>query len=233
MIENSENFLSGNGDLKGVRRRPGNDGTANMNKDKQILQATVKENKLHIDRLTEIADQLIAQGLSGIYSMSYEAIYSSTVLWEYKAVDGNIYGPYTSQQISEWKSQGFLTGSTSVLIRKAHPAKIVNTGSIYDDEDDEQDDIPEWKKAKMEQSDSCGVLVEDDDNWKNSDEIDFGEFIDLNELVSHQRGKSTRHGFNVLDENGIREDDNDDEDDDMVIEHKRRKRATVEHDEDD
>ena len=29
-----------------------------------------------------------------------------------------MYGPYSSQEISSWKAQGFLTGPTSVLIRR-------------------------------------------------------------------------------------------------------------------
>lgn len=211
-------------DLKGARRKPGQK-EQDIQNDKQKQQSIAKQNKQYIERLTEIADQLIAQGVSGIYGMSYEAIQASTILWEYKALDGNIYGPYTSQQISEWKSQGFLTGATSVPIRKVQAGRQAKIDSIYDD--DEEDDSfsqgPNLKRAKVDST------VTNYDEWKNSDDIDFGEFIDLNDYDSSHQRKTAFH--NLHKEEG--EDDDDNSDTDVVLSSRRRKRGSVEHDEDD
>ena len=39
-----------------------------------------------------------------------------------------MYGPYSSQEISSWKAQGFLTGPTSVLIRKVSSSTTSQEG---------------------------------------------------------------------------------------------------------
>jgi hypothetical protein len=79
---------------------------------------TTKQNKILLEKLTEIADDLLSYGISGILDMSYDAIEVSTARWEYKALDGTIQGPYTSEQISEWKKAGYFTGSSAVMMRK-------------------------------------------------------------------------------------------------------------------
>eukprot|EP01040_Poterioochromonas_malhamensis_P001118 gene1118-1186_t len=162
------------------RTQKNHDDTENGQTDgkKKLTQKEIneisKKNRPRIDRVTEIADELIANGLSGIYGMSYEAIYASTVLWEYKGADEVIYGPYTSQQIAEWKSQGYLTGATAVMIRKAKPKyKAQVSFSMFDDEDESTSTQP-TKKAKIESV--------NEDEWKNSDEIDFGSFINLDSV---------------------------------------------------
>lgn len=224
--------------MKGARRKP-NQKDTDQQSEKQRQQSIAKENKPYIDRLTEIADQLIAQGISGIYSMSYDAIQASTVLWEYKAQDGNIYGPYTSQQISEWKSLGFLTGPTAVPIRKVTSLKKTKIDSIYDDDDEDEDNDyqvgPDTKKVRTNDGHSDGNAVVDE--WKNSDEIDFGEYIDLNkfELDKRRVSQSNPNSNNSRIGSNDAALDEDDEDDDIeeVLSRGRRKKGVVEHDEDD
>lgn len=159
--------------------------------------ATAKANRVHIERVTEIADLLLSSGLSGIYDMTYEAIYATTVMWEYKGADGKIYGPFSSQEISVWKSQGYLTGPTSVMMRKVksslpflNQAKSTSSSagldSIYDD-DDLQADEPVTKKSKIENTDAQGLS--DADDWVNSDDIDFGVFVNLD-------NEALRYGLN-------------------------------------
>jgi hypothetical protein len=142
----------------------------------QTQKVIAKRNKDKIERVTELADLLMASGLSNIYSMSFDAILASTVLWEYQAVDGHIYGPYTSQQIAEWKSQGFLTGPTAVPIRKvSRPQHSNSADSIYDDNDAAVlTDGPDSKRARTDDS-----APSPSEGWVSSDEVDFGEHIDL------------------------------------------------------
>lgn len=184
------------------RTQKNHDDTENGQTDgkKKLTQKEIneisKKNRPRIDRVTEIADELIANGLSGIYGMSYEAIYASTVLWEYKGADEVIYGPYTSQQIAEWKSQGYLTGATAVMIRKAKPKyKAQVSFSMFDDEDESTSTQP-TKKAKIDSvNEGKSERIDNDshnlvinlyssliDEWKNSDEIDFGSFINLDSV---------------------------------------------------
>jgi hypothetical protein len=156
-----------------------------------------KQNRLLIERVTEIADLLIAGGLTGIYDMSYEAIAASTVQWEYKGADGIVYGPYTSQEIAGWKEQGYLTGATAVLMRQARhkPKSLLSSQnkvvhSIYDDHDDleDKDDEHAVKKQKIDENEVVRVVEqkgdgEDDGGWVNSDEIDFGVYSNLDQGV--------------------------------------------------
>lgn len=118
-----------------------------------------KRNRPAMDRITEIADELISNGLSGIYGMTYEAISASTVMWEYKGLDGNIYGPYTSQQLADWKNQGYFTGDSAVQVRKVKSVlQKKPTFSMYDD--DEEDEKPPTKKSKIESNNqSDGKLI--------------------------------------------------------------------------
>lgn len=186
------------------RTQKNHDDTENGQTDgkKKLTQKEIneisKKNRPQIDRVTEIADELIANGLSGIYGMSYEAISASTVLWEYKGADEVIYGPYTSQQIAEWKSQGYLTGATAVMIRKVKPKYKAQVSFSMFDDDDESTSTQPTKKAKIESvnegkferindNDSHNLIINLFsssliDEWKNSDEIDFGSFINLDSV---------------------------------------------------
>ena len=63
-----------------------------------------------VDQITDVVDELLSCGLTGVYEMSYEAIEASAVRWEYRGQDGAIHGPYTSQEIASWKAAGYFTG---------------------------------------------------------------------------------------------------------------------------
>lgn len=39
-------------------------------------------------------------------------------MWEYKGPDGLVHGPYSTQEIGKWRSQGFFTGGTAVEMRR-------------------------------------------------------------------------------------------------------------------
>lgn len=204
-----------------VKRRtaPGKQhAAADLNDQNKKLSAAqqnkiARENKSQIDRVTDLADHLISSGLTGIYSMTYEAIHASTVKWEYKGADDKIYGPFTSQQISEWKSQGFFSGPTSVLMRRVDPLKSHlsnrdNGGiksvrfedadkpkpsiSIYDNNEVANvADEPLTKRARVE-SGSISAASENNlvsssndlEEWISSDDIDFGEYINLDSNIA-------------------------------------------------
>ena len=74
--------------------------------------------RIALEQLTDIVDELLSTGLSGVYNMTYEAIETSSVRWEYRGLDGIIHGPYTPQIIAAWKNQGYFSGSSSVMMRK-------------------------------------------------------------------------------------------------------------------
>lgn len=214
------------GDL-GIRRRKQPSSSSDNTLPAKKLSAVEKNrlaraNRGNIERVTEVADRLIATGLTGLYSMSYEAIYASTVLWEYKGHDGVIHGPFTSQQISGWKAQGYLTGTTAVSIRQVRrphlssaTANSKSAGkqvrfeakkemSIYDDDDIDSNNTRQQQQQAAQSTlfgDSSGAAklaeiaslssanvvevsaqaqVAADEGWMNSDDIDFGEYIDLN-----------------------------------------------------
>lgn len=122
--------------------------------------STSSSNRETLNRTIEIADLLMSKGVHGIYDMSYEAIEASTVMWEYQGLDQVIHGPFTSQQISEWKQQGFFTGPSSVLMRKVYviPPDSKPNETEYEVQassvipslaDDSDDDIPLWKKEQI------------------------------------------------------------------------------------
>ncbi len=159
--------------------------------EKKRQQAQVaRANRLVLERVTELADWLLASGLSGIYDMSFEAIHASTVMWEYKGADGGVYGPYSSHEIAAWKARGYLTGPTAVHMRRVQAAALRigppgasasghggRVDSIYDDED-----IKEVDGAASAAVVAVAVAAEGrGDEWQLSDDIDFGEYVDLDQ----------------------------------------------------
>lgn len=80
-------------------------------------QAQKQENKLALNQFSDLADELLSSGLSGIYDMSYEAIKNSSVRWEYRGLDGVIHGPFPPQVIVGWRAQGYFTGPSAVMMR--------------------------------------------------------------------------------------------------------------------
>lgn len=83
-----------------------------------------------IDRITALADQMMALGDFGIYDETYEAMLrhlrrsgtvpvdwmpgeTKGVTWEYRWAGsgdaGEVYGPFSSTQMQEWQAQGFFS----------------------------------------------------------------------------------------------------------------------------
>lgn len=136
---------------------------------------------MKIERVTELADRLISLGASGIYSSTFEGIKASTVMWEYKGVDGRVYGPFTALQIAAWKQQGFLTGATAVLMRQVGEQQRGRKRLRFEGDGD-GGDAAGLKRSKVSSEDhidtsSSGQPAEEE--WVSSDAIDFGEYVDL------------------------------------------------------
>ena len=71
---------------------------------KESQRAEEKRKREKIDRVTELADQLLAAGVTGIYDMTFEAIETSTSKWEYKVYNNmhsttNIYLTFIHKSI--------------------------------------------------------------------------------------------------------------------------------------
>lgn len=58
----------------------------NSKAERERQKAEAKQRREQMDRVTEVADQLLAAGVTGIYDMTYEAISASTSLWQYKVL---------------------------------------------------------------------------------------------------------------------------------------------------
>jgi hypothetical protein len=71
-----------------------------------------------VELITDLADQLISSGLTGIYGMVYEAIEAVVSLWEYQSSDGAVHGPFSYSSIAQWKQQGYFTGASAVPMRR-------------------------------------------------------------------------------------------------------------------
>ncbi len=143
-----------------------------------------RERRGCIDRITELADELLSRGLTGVYTMSYESLKASTQTWEYQGqADGQIHGPYTAQQLAGWKAQGYFN---SVMVRPVgenHAADGVEASgvqisrpvapvdSMYDD------DIYGTDTPAAPPVAAPAVVAA----WVNSDDVDFGEYVNLDQ----------------------------------------------------
>ena len=110
-----------------------------------------------LDRLTDIADQLISHGVSGVYDMQREAIETMVSLWEYRAADGSIQGPFTSAQIGDWRRQGYFVDDLAVPMRRVlntedrllryRESRATIDVNDNDDNDDNDDDTGRAREA--------------------------------------------------------------------------------------
>ena len=91
--------------IVGVRRRPpplSDNGADSASTDIATAKSSEvgpdRPSRVQLDRLTEVVDQLLSYGLTGIFNKSFDAVDAAAFMWEYQ-LDGIIHGPYTSQQV--------------------------------------------------------------------------------------------------------------------------------------
>ena len=154
----------------------------------------------NVDLLIEYADTCISEyGIFGIYTMSREALVSSCTQWEYRIIpvtqestinsstststssvlpalfeSYEIHGPFTSEQIANWKNAGYFNTSTvTVYIRKYTPMSS-NTGkkvtmNIFDEEEEEE--------VHSNNNNNSSNNNTEPSQWVLLEDIDFGEYI--------------------------------------------------------
>jgi len=155
-----------------------------------------------LDRVTEIANDLLSHGITGIYDMSFAAIEASTVQWEYRALDGTIQGPFTSQQIAEWKTQGYFTGPSAVMMRRVGIA-----GEEWNANANRDDERTSSKKRKGIDPTSASKRVKFEDGGNDAkDQQHDGDRQGL-----PRESKDTRLMDELMDD--FNDDDDDDDDD--------------------
>lgn len=140
---------------------------------KKVEGKGVSPSKAPVDTFIELVDMCISQhGVFHMYSLTVEAIQASLVRWEYRTSDPTtgstdpIFGPFTADQIAQWKTQGYLTGSTAVYMRRHVKKQEVKPLDMFDDIDNSDDN-----------DDENTTLSSESNPWVHSDSIDFGEYI--------------------------------------------------------
>ena len=128
----------------------------------------ISREKSRIDFLTDLADQLISHGVTGIYDLVYEALVAMISLWEYQAMDGLIHGPFPFTTIKAWRDEGYFTGDNAVMMRRVLDfdqswKSLIKAGEKGEDEkeeeeagsgggsDEEQDEEDKKKRSKKSQ----------------------------------------------------------------------------------
>ncbi|KAH7492076.1 hypothetical protein PRIC1_002450 [Phytophthora ramorum] len=194
------------GSKKAARVKPGS-------KRKQRTEPTqTPEEKKLFEQVTEAADFLMRSGEVDVYSQMKEEFVpeeellaqrrreqfsdeneakceenppKQEVMWEYKAADGQIHGPYPTSSFVAWQQQGYFKGDTAVDMRqvqgdddaakskhevnkkqKQEPEKVSAEQEMLDDFADSDDDAPA--------AEDNGKA--DENSWKRSDTIDFSSY---------------------------------------------------------
>ncbi|CAI5740030.1 unnamed protein product [Hyaloperonospora brassicae] len=186
------------------------------NETEEAARPTAEE-KAQFDRITEAADFLLRSGEVDAYSQVKEEFISDeellaqrrrvqfvdtdkseeasedvrskqeAIMWEYRAADGQIHGPFPTSSYVAWRQQGYFTGETAVDVRQVlcasdasavlEPAtkkklkqqedgKVSAEQEMLDDfeDSDNGDDTPSAEDDKAEANEKP---------WMRSDTIDF------------------------------------------------------------
>jgi GYF domain len=92
------------------------------------------------------------------------------VEWEYQGkADGQIHGPYTSQQMLEWTRQGYFLGENAVLIRTIQKIAASGEHTKASLHDELLADLEDDNEAVVQPETSRG-------DWLRSDEVDFAQY---------------------------------------------------------
>jgi hypothetical protein len=111
-----------------------------------VSAAAAAANRELFSQLTDVADGLIVLGFSTIYDMPYDSIDGLLSEWEYRGLDGSVYGPYQGDQIAKWMKAGFFGGDGgAVEMRRV----VGGAGSSVGSNGSEQ---PASKRIRFEES---------------------------------------------------------------------------------
>ncbi|CAI5708521.1 unnamed protein product [Peronospora destructor] len=200
------------GSKKKTRVRPGNKRKQTHRKETETTTQTAEEKK-QFEQITEAADFLMRLGEVEVYGQTKEEFVpqeellaqwrrvqfagqseekreenppKKEIMWEYKATDGQVHGPFPTSSFVVWQQQGYFVGETAVDMRQAL--------SISDD----AAEVPAHKRQKQEDEKVSAEQemlddFEDSDNeddakpaddkekanenlWKRSDAIEFSSY---------------------------------------------------------
>uniref|UniRef100_A0AAV1UNT7 GYF domain-containing protein n=1 Tax=Peronospora matthiolae TaxID=2874970 RepID=A0AAV1UNT7_9STRA len=186
----------------------------------QTAETQTAEEKEQFNQITEAADFLLRSGEVDVYSQIKEEFVSDEellaqrrqvqfvdtdtseekseprlvskqeIMWEYKADDGHIHGPFPMSSYVAWRQQGYFTGETAVDMRQVlcgsdavvavEPAqkklkqqedeKVSAEQEMLDDFEDSDNDDNAESAADGDKAETNKMP------WMRSDEIDFGSF---------------------------------------------------------
>ena len=112
----------------------------------------------------------------------------ASVQWEYCGQDGNIHGPFSTDQMLQWIRQGYFIGESAVRVRKVHhenACSVTDTttnakdaATVEDLMADLEDSDHEDNGEKEETKDDANLQQSSDQSeWMRSDEVDFSSYL--------------------------------------------------------
>ncbi|KAG7378836.1 CD2 antigen cytoplasmic tail-binding protein 2 [Phytophthora pseudosyringae] len=201
------------GSKKPARVRPGSKRKQAQRSETQPAQTA--EEKKQFEQVTEAADFLMRSGEVDVYSQIKEEFVpeeqlvaqrrrvqfaeeeegkseenppKQEVMWEYKATDGHIHGPFPTSSFVAWQQQGYFKGETAVDMRQVRSSDDVG-GEVKQEANKKQKQEPEKLPAEQELLNDFEDSDNEDDNptaddkekadenpWKRSDAIDFSSY---------------------------------------------------------
>ncbi|CAH0491599.1 unnamed protein product [Peronospora farinosa] len=197
---------------KKTRVRPGNKRKQTHSKEAETTAQTEEEKK-QFEQITEAADFLMRLGEVEVYGQTKEEFIpeeellaqrrrvqfagqsegkseekplKKEIMWEYKATDGKIHGPFPTSSFVAWQQQGYFTGETTVDMRQvlrisddaavepAHKKQKQKNEKVSADQEmlDDFEDSDNEDDAKLADDKEKA----DENLWKRSDAIDFSSY---------------------------------------------------------
>ncbi|KAG6612654.1 CD2 antigen cytoplasmic tail-binding protein 2 [Phytophthora cinnamomi] len=204
------------GSRKRERVRPGAKRKQEQLKEPQ-QPAQTQEEKRQFEQVTEAADFLMRAGEVDVYSQIKEEFVPEEellaqrrrvqfaeesegksedrppkreVMWEYKATDGQIHGPFPSSSFIAWQQQGYFKGESAVDMRQVRSDSEENgEAKLESNKKQKQEKETEKVSAEQEMLDDFEDSEEEEENpadgdkekadenpWKRSDTIDFSSY---------------------------------------------------------
>ncbi|KAG1707376.1 hypothetical protein DVH05_026567 [Phytophthora capsici] len=201
------------GSKKQTRSRPGNKRKQAQRNETEPIQT--EEEKKQFEQVTEAADFLMRSGEVDVYSQIKEEFIpeeelmaqrrrvqvdeskeekseenppEEEVMWEYKATDGQIHGPFPTSSFVAWQQQGYFKGETAVDMRPVRSSKDKAVDPKLES-NKKQKQNPDKVSAEQEMLNDFEDSDEEDNNpaadgkerasenpWKRSDTIDFSSY---------------------------------------------------------
>ncbi|KAG2760054.1 hypothetical protein PC129_g4884 [Phytophthora cactorum] len=202
------------GSKKSARIRPGHKRKQAQRSETEPEQTA--EEKKQFEQVTEAADFLLRSGEVDVYSQIKEEFVpeeellaqrrrvqfseereskseenppKQEVMWEYKATDGQIHGPFPTSSFVAWQQQGYFKGETAVDMRQVRSSDVAAAEPNNELNKKQKQEESEKVSAEIEMLNDFEDSEGEDDNpaadgkekanenpWKRSDTIDFSSY---------------------------------------------------------